>query len=367
MDADQVLAFRLEQSGLAERTARAPAEAVGCPASDFVRDSALLAIAARSEIVDPGAYRAAVDDGELVVAHIVRGAIHVLAPGDFGLYGPALVAEDEPELAAQLGRQVTGLSKAHGIAVTDALSEVTAATADALSGGRRLDKNTLHEELRQRVRPELMPWCQGCRNQDVAPMLWRYAAVKAGVRLDAERRYVVARPAVASDPSEAVRRFLRYYGPATPAEFGEWAGLARTHARRLWDRTAAELVEVHLDRTRAWMCAADEAALHSPATARGLRLLPPGDPYLMKPNRRLLAPDAELRKRLFRPVASPGAVLHNGRLAALWRAKIGKASRLEITLEKFMPLPRDELEREAARVAELRRASAAWLSEPAGA
>ena len=33
------------------------------------------------------------------------------------------------------------------------------------------------------------------------------------------------------------------------------------------------------------------AALESPPTARGIRLLPPGDPYLQKPNRPLLAPD----------------------------------------------------------------------------
>ena len=43
VDADQVLAFRLARSGLAERAAGGLAAAAACPASDFVRDAALLA------------------------------------------------------------------------------------------------------------------------------------------------------------------------------------------------------------------------------------------------------------------------------------------------------------------------------------
>ena len=49
MDADQVLAFRLARSGLAVRGASSLAEAAACPASDFARDAALLALAARAE------------------------------------------------------------------------------------------------------------------------------------------------------------------------------------------------------------------------------------------------------------------------------------------------------------------------------
>lgn len=110
-------------------------------------------------------------------------------------------------------------------------------------------------------------------------------------------------------------------------------------ARRLWDETdLADLQD-------GWVARADVAALESPPSARGVRLLPPGDPYLQKPNRALLAPDPSLRKRMFRPVASPGAVLHEGRLVGLWRRKAGK-----VDLEPLGRLPRrgeldDEIER----------------------
>lgn len=352
MHADQVRAFRLARSGLARRVS-SPAEAARCPASDFARDAALLALAARTESVSREGYDGAVDAGELVVAHVIRGAIHVLTPADFALYGRALIAADHDELGAQLGRQVQRLAAEEGFAPGDALEEVATATRDALANGRSLDKNELHEELRARVSQDLMPWCRGCKSHHVAPMLWRYATVRAGARLDSARRYLLGRPGRTPSAREAVRRFLGFYGPSTPADCAEWAGLARPHAQRLWDEVAAELVEVPVRNRRAWLLEADRAAFESPPEAAGIRLLPPGDPYLQKPNRPLLAPEEELRKRLFRPVASPGVVLKDGRVAGVWRAK-AKGRRLELTVEKLARLARRHLEEEAERVAALR-------------
>jgi hypothetical protein len=358
VEAEQVLAFRLARSGLAARTARGLAEAAACPASDFARDAALLALAARAVDVSREAYLRAVDAGELVVAHVIRGAIHALAPGDHPLYGRALIARDDGELGAQLGRQVQRLAAENGFAPGEALDEVAAATSDALANGRALDKNELHDALRQRVRPELMPWCRSCGSHHVAPMLWRYATVKAGVRLDSERRYTSGDPGRRPAPADAVRRFLRFYGPAKPGDFADWAGLATPHASRLWAEVAGELAEVRLRKRSAWLMREDVEALESPPAADGLRLIPPGDPYLQKPNRPLLAPDPALRKRLFRPVASPGAVLREGRLVGLWRAK-AKGRKTEITVEKLGRLSRADLENEAERVAELRGAAEA--------
>jgi hypothetical protein len=356
VDRDQILAFRLARSGLAVRDGRTLADAAACPASDFTRDAALLALGARAEGVSREAYDTAVEDGDVVVAHVIRGAIHALAPAHYALYGRALLARDDDELAAQLGRQVQRLAAEKGFAPTAALAEVASATTDALAGGRRLDRNGLHEELRARVSPDLMPWCRGCKSYHVAPMLWRYATVKAGVRLDPERRYRRGKPGRTPAAREAVRRFLGLYGPAGPGDFADWAGLARSHAQRLWDEVTHELVEVGAG----WLQPEDVAVLDAPPVAQGVRLLPPGDPYLQKPNRPLLAPDPELRKRLFRPVGSPGAVLRDGRLAGLWRPK-ATGRKLEITVEKLGRLRRADLEEEAQRVAALRGADAGSL------
>jgi hypothetical protein len=192
-------------------------------------------------------------------------------------------------------------------------------------------------------------------------MLWRYATVRAGVRLDSKRRYTMAKPGRTPAASEAVRRFLTFYAPATPGDFAEWAGLAKSHAQRLWDDAAGDLAEVRAGRSRGWLMSDDVEALGSPPAAEGMRLIPPGDPYLQKPNRPLLAPEPELRKRLFRPVASPGAVLRNGRLAGLWRVH-AKGRKAELTVEKLGGrLTRGDLEEEARRLAELRGAAEARI------
>ena len=360
VDADRVLAFRLARTGLARRSARGLAEAAACPASDFSRDAALLALAARVDGVTRAGYDEAVDSGSVVVAHIVRGAIHALAPSDLPLLGRALIARDDGELGAQLGRQVQRIAEETGIGPGDALDEVTAATRDALAGGRALGKDELHEELRGRVRAELMPWCKGCGSHHVASMLWRYATVGAGARLDSARRYRSAGPARAPKAADAVRRYLHFYGPGTPAGFAEWAGVARPHGQRLWDEVEGELAEVRLGRGAAWLLREDASELESPPAAEGVRMIPPGDPHLQKPNRPLLAADPELRKRLFRPVASPGAVLVDGRLAGLWRTKL-KGRRAEVTVEPLRRLRRADLEEEAERVATVRGAREATL------
>ena len=360
MQDEQILAFRLARSGLAVRDARGLAEAAACPASDFFRDGALVAMAARLDGLTEQRYDEGVDSGDLVVAHIVRGAIHALAPDDFALYGRALISRNDDELGQQLGRQVQRLVADKGFAPTDALEEVAAATKDALAGGRALAKNELHGALRERVRSDLMPWCKGCKSHHVAPMLWRYATIKAGARLDAERRYVLSKPGRPPAAAKAVRRFLHFYGPASSRDFSEWAGVARSHGERLWAEVQGDLEEISLQERTAWALREDAAALASPPAAAGIRLIPPGDPYLQKPNRPLLAPVAELRKRLFRPVASPGAVLKDGRLAGLWRVR-AKGSKAEITVERLGRLARKDLEEEADRISDLRGASEAVL------
>ena len=356
MQAEQILAFRLARSGLAARDATSFADAAACPASDFARDAALLAVAARVEDITRERYDAAVDAGELVVAHVVRGAIHALAPDDHALFGRALLATGDDELAEQLGEQVQRLAAEHGFAPAGALDEVAGATTDALAGGRALGKIELHAALRERLGPDLLPWCAGCGSHHVAPMLWRYGTVKAGARLDSERRYVLGKPGRAA-ATDALRRFLSFYGPATSLDFADWAGLAKPHARRLWARVEGELEEVPAGKRKAWARSDDVAALDSPPPATGIRLIPPGDPYLQRPNRALLVgDDGELRKRLFRPVASPGAVLKDGRLVGLWRVK-AKGRKAEVSVERLGRVARAALEEEAQRIADLRRAS----------
>jgi hypothetical protein len=358
---DRVLAFRAARQGLDERQPRSLAEAAACPASDFQRGSALLAIAARTTEITRERYDRATDAGQVAVGHCLRAAIHATAPADLALFGRALVADQPADLLEQLGEQIKQQLAEQSIDPRDALDEVARASADALSEQGALDRTDLHQELRARVRAELLPWCQGCQSHHVAPMLWRYALVKLGARRDSRRRYLLAEPGRIQPPAEAVRRFLRYYGPATVKEFQDWTRVGQTHARALWQEVEGELLAVRLDGRRAWLLADDREPFESPSDGHGLHLLPAGDPYLQRPNRKLLVPDAELRKRAFRPVASPGVVLQDGHVAGLWRAR-ARGKRLEIDVEQVGRIDRDALQAEAQRVAELRDAQTVALN-----
>jgi hypothetical protein len=361
VDSRQVLAFRLARSGLAAREARSVAEAAACPASDFATEAALLALGARFEGLTREGYERAVDAGTVVLAHAPRGAIHALRPGDAALYGRALLAADDDELGAQLGQQIQRLAKDKGFAPTEALEEVADATRKALARGRVLSKDELHEEYRARVRDDLLPWCKSCKSHHVPPMLWRYATTAAGARLDSQRHYLLEKQGRVPSGKRAVLRFLSFYGPSTASQFADWSGVATPHAKRLWEAVEGELAEVSVNRRPAWIRSTDLGHLESPPATSGVRLIPAGDPYLQKPNRALLAPDEALRKRLFRPVASPGAVLRDGVLAGLWRAKV-KGRKLEVAVERIGRVAKSALEEEAERMAALRGAAEAKLT-----
>jgi hypothetical protein len=361
LDRDQVLAHRLARHGLDRRRRISLADAAACPASDFQRDSALLALAARAQTASRDAFAEAIDSGELVLGFNVRAALHAAAPEDVSLFGRAAISDDDDELGRQLGEgAMRGLKKAK-IAPTDALDEVAEATRDALRGGRSFDRTGLHDELRARMRDELLPWCKGCESHHVSPMLWRYAGVVVGMRLNSDRLYRSGRPGRRRKPTDLARAYLRFYGPADVKGFTEWARLAPKQGKRIWPELEGELEQVEWEGGKGWILGEDARALGSPPSAKGTRLIPARDPYLQQ-DRVTLVPDPAVRKRLFRPVASPGAVLRDGRLAGMWRAKAGKKGALDIEVERLAPLDRSELESECARIAKVRGADSFKLS-----
>jgi hypothetical protein len=193
-------------------------------------------------------------------------------------------------------------------------------------------------------------------------MLWRYAGVVVGMRMNSQRLYRSGRPGRKRKPADLARCYLHFYGPAQVKGFADWARLAPAQSRRVWAELEEELELVEWEGGKGWVLADDARALASPRAAKGTRLIPARDPYLQQADRETLVPDAAVRKRLFRAVASPGAVLRDGALAGTWKAKAGRKGSVEIAVERFSPLDRDELESECERVAKLRGAKTFELS-----
>jgi hypothetical protein len=354
--ADQVIAYRVAAQGLDERRMTAVEAASSWTLQDSPPGAAVLSLHARVAGLAPGALNAALEARELVALPNPRTAVAILPAGDVAEYVTALRPPDEQGLRAVFGTAVPKDFDAE-----DARVRSVAAVGEALDG-RVLSRDDLHQELRSRLPAELLPWCPACESHharrgvlSVAALAGRLCMAGRAGRQPAFARadQWIALDEVDGEAARAglVRRHLRAFGPSTPAGLASWAGLANSHARRLWKAVADELVEVRVeDRPRTWLLAADADLLADPPAASGVRLLPAGDPLLQARDRELLIADEQARKRMWRPLGSPGMVLVDGRPTAMWRArKQGRG--LAFELDPLGPFDRSALAEEAEAVA----------------
>ena len=230
-----------------------------------------------------------------------------------------------------------------------------------------LSRDELHAELRARLPAGLLPWCTVCASHHARRPLLAAAALRGELCLAgrAGRQPAFARtdqwlgaPLAPVDPDAAraglARRYLRCYAPSTPDRLAAWAGVPRAHAERCWALVAGELAAAG----DGWAPAADADALAAPApaAAAGVRLLPPGDPFLLARDRERLLGDPAARKRVWRPAGAPGVVLADGALAGLWRGR-KRGAVWAVSVEPFARLRRADragIEAEAARLAPFR-------------
>lgn len=149
---------------------------------------------------------------------------------------------------------------------------------------------------------------------------------------------------------ELVRRYLRGFGPARPAEIADWAGLVgRTVA------AALERIEVRRFRAENGDALVDlpRQPLPDPETPAPPRFLPVWDATLLVHARRTQILPERHRQKVF-STKTPQSVptfLVDGQVAGTWRYEKGK-----VELEPFERLDaaaRRELEAEAERLAEL--------------
>jgi hypothetical protein len=151
--------------------------------------------------------------------------------------------------------------------------------------------------------------------------------------------------------AELLRRYLRCFGPTTPADFAAWVGIASSEAQEDWEYVADQLLEVDLDGRKSWIHSDDAHVLSDPPAAKGVRLLPPYDAYLDQRDRATLIPERSLHKRVWRAIGNPGVVLQNGEAYGTWRTqKKGKC--LIVTSEPFDGYSRP-LQKEISEQAEL--------------
>ena len=276
------------------------------------------------------------DEAPVVALYNPRTATAVVPADEVSAFGTAFLPPDDAALKAIVDSALPtydeGFAEPVGLAVE--------AISDALDG-RELSRDDLHEQLRQRLPGELLPWCRGCESHHARRGLLVMAALNGRLCISgrAGRQPAFSRtdqihgwepPDREAAGAELVRRYRATYGATKVGHFAEWAGLSKAHAGELWA----------LDDTTP-----------APAPLDGVRLLAPGDPILLGRDRETLLPDPAARKKVWAALGGMGIVTSDGEPVALWRGR-KKGSKLEVSVEALAKrLPKRDIEAAADRLA----------------
>ena len=275
--------------------------------------AAVLSIHARVEGTEPATWA----DPSLVQLWGPRFSVFVVAEADLAVFSLGTLPDDAK------GRR---------------RAEELAASLSAALGDERIG----HKEAGARL--------------GVDPNRLRYAAATGTVliRREGARQptvWIVPAPEMTAREArlELARRYLRSYGPTTPASFGQWAGIGPRPAVAAFDSLNESLTPVRTPVGDAWMLSADEdLARAEPVPAAAARLLPSGDAFflLQGADRSLLVSDVDRQRELWTSRVWPGALLVDGEVAGTWR-RAGAV----LTVHRWRPLSaaeRDAVETEAA-------------------
>ncbi|HSK22369.1 MAG TPA: winged helix DNA-binding domain-containing protein [Egicoccus sp.] len=381
---DLVRAFQLRRHHLDERIKgkRALLDVTGaCGVQDSPPGSATVAIGARVAGLTADAVEHALEDTRtLVRTWAMRGAPFIVPTADLPVFTTGVLPVDE-EARTNLIYGVRGSLDALSIGLDELVATTAAAVRNVLSG-ERLDINELGRQVADRIAPTLSDtdraaWdAEGphAKGQPVGEALVHFCVrlltlqqlVCFGPRDGRRAPFVLVSEWLDDLPSisgmaarrELVIRYLRAYGPSSRAGLADWLGINSSDAAPWWALVEGDVTPVDVEGSRRWVLTDDleTLAVSDPERVEGVRLLPPGDPFLQVPDRDILVDDRERRQQLWRSLHAPGAVLVDGDIVGTWRSR--KTSRaLEVAVKGFAPLSsatREAVVHEARSVAAVR-------------
>jgi hypothetical protein len=351
VDRAQVMAFRVAALGLAERSDARPADlpVLDLGIQDYTPDSTLVALTARTS-AEP-------DDDRLITVWAARGAPHLHRRADLPDLVEQLWPVDDDDAAARIRSGQIPDAAPLGLSAFTATAEAFRAVVTG-----PLPRGEASTQVSRRVPAELTYDCRSCGARHIAGNVWQHAGLAGGVEVLARGKDATLGPIPAAPPLPSANRgvdrliatYLRFLGPAGPAEVAKYLGSTTTVIKRVWP---SDLVEVRVDGRRAWLPRPEAELLETVAAPRGARWLPAMDPLLQARDRDLLVPVRERQKEVWRILGNPGVLLVDGEIAGVWRARMSGRKRVDLSVTAFGKLTgaqKDLLAEEAAQVARAR-------------
>jgi Winged helix DNA-binding domain len=378
-----VIAFRLQAHHLSERLGEnGLLDAAGqCGIQNSPPGSALLALHARVRNVSQEQVGDAVaEEKSLLQTWCMRGSPYYFPTADAPVFTTGVL----PPTEEAMRHFIPGVEQAVdrlGMSLAKTVELAGAEIGDVLSG-RQLAIRELGAEIASRIAPKL-PKRQRTIWEEEGP----YApdqplgegVVHFCIRILSLQRVVCFAPRAGNklpfvlvgewlghsipdaDPeaarAELLRRYLRSYGPSTRGKFAAWAGIHAGDTESWWNPVEDELTQVDFG-GRSWILTEDLDSLRSAPMPKGVRLLPPHDPYTQSRDRETIV-DKKYHREVWKAVGEPGAVLAGGSIAGIWLPR-KSGRKLTITVKAFGSLreqDKEALQNEAEQVALLRGAS----------
>jgi hypothetical protein len=354
----EIWARRLDRHALS-----APAEGAGpakivasiCGAHAQLLSAAELSIGLRlAEITRADVHHALWAEHSLIKTFGPRGTVHLLPAQDLAMWAGALSGIPHTSPFAQDVRLTPEQTDAVVEAIATVLAD-TELTIDELSEAVVATAGSWAGDLVMPAFQVMWPrWRQAVATAANRGALCFGPNRGRNVTYTNPRRWIPEfRPADAQTALAAVlRRYLHAYGPATPRHFAQWLAAPVPWATNLFEALAAELEQVDVEGTRAWVVAGDTT---TPATApQGVRLLPYFDAYVVgcHPRELLFPGRAGARATANGQAGNFPVLLIDGIVAGVWHQRRA-GRRIAITVEPLEALTsaqRRALDEQVARV-----------------
>jgi hypothetical protein len=331
------LAWRMERQHLVERAKPADLPQVAadlCGLHAQVTSSAVLSLWARIDGLEREAVTEALwQERSLVKVWAARRTLHMLPAAELAVW------------VAALGTLPAGFRGASH----DDVEAITSAVGQALDG-RQLTREELAAAVGQITGSEVYAvwirsgWGPALKAAAFRGLLCFAPGEGTQVRFTSPSSWLgqpLQVPATADGLRHVARRFLRGYGPATPADLGRWWMEARSGRKiaPMLEALGDDVVPVDVEGEAALALAADVAGLAAAQPRDVARLLPAFDPWVIGIGRREPMIDSQYVGRVYRQQGwvSP-VILVNGRIAGVWKhSRTG--GRVVVELEPFEGLP----------------------------
>lgn len=367
-----VLAYRIHAQQLDRQSSSGrgltDAAIFGFGVQDTGRDGASWALANRGVPVDSS--EALETSDEVALAWTLRGSPHFYRRSELF---EAFVATSPWSEADAAKRVLTAdkTLKAAGVPAQAGLAEIAAKMRTVVT--RPMVKGEVSTKLTAVLDEPYLKYCVPCGAIHAPEQAFRLSALPAGLELEPGTSPPVLKripgwprrtPGPADDPLAAprhlqpIRNYLRFLGPARPADVAGFLETSVSEVKAHWPEDA---VPVKLAGAERWWLGGEE-----PDPDPGLvRLLGGFDLLLQGRDRDLLVPDKSRHKPLWPTLGRPGAVLVGTDIVGMWRPKAtGKRFTLRLELwDKVRARAREALEQQGERLAAHRGLQLAAIDE----